>query len=660
MDTGVIGAVTVMKSFVSDFGTLSATIHGLVVSSILIPAAISSCFAGRLADVLGRPKAIAIGALIFGLGAALEAGGITLSMFISGRILEGIGEGLYLGTLVVYICEISPPSQRGPLTAGPQLFTTFGLMVGFFICYGSTALESSLAWPWLVPSPRWLVLRGRQAEASAAWDTLGVASADREKIEVDLQAAAGPHGATSAGTTRPIDASAAGSAVPVAKQGFLDIFAPDVRSPGLTSSESSFLASGMSGIVIFAMTIPALIFADKWGRRPSTIYGGIGIAIVMFLIGGLYAGDAVHRNSGAGRWVVIVSIYVYAAIFCVSWAVGYKVEDTLTDYMKSTCRTSLKHSDGATTPKLADEFTGLILRPSRQTDFPQQFTIESLGLLAVSALKEEALLDYNEPLFDYKSADSVYPENAIDISLHAEVAAFRPAKAKRSTVMWAINEAAVQMMQTYYLRRMPFIVYFHHEHLYSGLVALENDPAAPKTYTANTSRSVGNTSAPLSLVAGQSKSSIVSLASISPLQDEPDYTLAFDFVDSPGSVISQYHIFRTLMAFILRLAPIDSYGIIPRVSMTSLAWIFMEEAFNPVQDYRFQQYHAVAIAEAISKYYELHGQYRELTFRFYANGRSVARGCVTRPSRDRYWCEGMFAEHGLQSTAGSGDTVATS
>ena len=74
MDTGVIGSVAVMKSFVSDFGTQSAIVHGLIVSSILIPAAVSSVFAGRVADVLGRKTTIAVGALIFGLGAALEAG----------------------------------------------------------------------------------------------------------------------------------------------------------------------------------------------------------------------------------------------------------------------------------------------------------------------------------------------------------------------------------------------------------------------------------------------------------------------------------------------------------------------------------------------------------------------------------------------------------
>lgn len=44
----------------------------------------------------------------------------------------------------------------------------------------------------------------------------------------------------------------------------------------------------------------------------------------MFLIGGLYAGNTVHSESGGGRWVVIVTIYIYVAIFCVSWAVGLR------------------------------------------------------------------------------------------------------------------------------------------------------------------------------------------------------------------------------------------------------------------------------------------------------------------------------------------------
>lgn len=77
--------------------------------------------------------------------------------------------------------------------------------------------------------------------------------------------------------------------------------------------------------MIFAVTIPALIWADKWGRRHSIIYGGLGLSITMFLIGALYATQTVHGSTGAGRWVVIVSIYIFAVIYSLSWGVGIKI-----------------------------------------------------------------------------------------------------------------------------------------------------------------------------------------------------------------------------------------------------------------------------------------------------------------------------------------------
>lgn len=101
VDTSIIGPVTVMPEFTKPFGHPSPTLHGLIVSSILIPAAVTSFLAGRVADALGRPKAIALGAVVFGLGAAIEAAAVHLGMFIAGRVVAGLGEGLYLGTLVV-------------------------------------------------------------------------------------------------------------------------------------------------------------------------------------------------------------------------------------------------------------------------------------------------------------------------------------------------------------------------------------------------------------------------------------------------------------------------------------------------------------------------------------------------------------------------------
>jgi MFS family permease len=101
LDTGVIGPVTTMPVFVVYFGELSSTMHGMVVSTVLLSATFASLFAGSLSDTMGRTRAVSIGSAVFALGAALEAGASNLGMLITGRFIVGIGEGLFLSTLVV-------------------------------------------------------------------------------------------------------------------------------------------------------------------------------------------------------------------------------------------------------------------------------------------------------------------------------------------------------------------------------------------------------------------------------------------------------------------------------------------------------------------------------------------------------------------------------
>ena len=81
-----------------------------------------------------------------------------------------------------------------------QLLITVGLMLGYFMCYGTVRVTSSFSWRFplalqsgiaallalasffqLPQSPRWLAYKGRHAEATAAWDRLGVSGAEREK-----------------------------------------------------------------------------------------------------------------------------------------------------------------------------------------------------------------------------------------------------------------------------------------------------------------------------------------------------------------------------------------------------------------------------------------------------------------------------------------------
>src|ERR1700761_7246172 len=146
VDTGTIGPVTTMNSFKDSFGPLSATQLGLIVSSILLSGAISGLFAGNIADVYGRATSFIIGGSLFGIGAGLEASAQSLGMFAAGRVLGGFGEGLFLGNLTVYICEIAPARRRGPWASLVQLLVTVGIVVGYFVCYGTAKMEGSMSW----------------------------------------------------------------------------------------------------------------------------------------------------------------------------------------------------------------------------------------------------------------------------------------------------------------------------------------------------------------------------------------------------------------------------------------------------------------------------------------------------------------------------------
>lgn len=387
-----------MTQFTQSFGPVSATVHGLIVSSILITGAISSFLAGHLADAIGRPKGMSCGALVFGIGAAIEAGSINLAMLFIGRLVTGVGEGLFLSTTVVYICEIVPAKGRGVIASAPQFFITMALVIGYFFCYGTVNIASSLAWrlpfalqsvcafSWaaanyfLLPeSPRWLESRGFKGDAREIWEKLGVAEGEREQEleerEIDTEVVM---------NAAPLALSHTLSQSPKAEvHALLKVFAKDARRPtalgvfmmsmmqlsgidgvlyvshhivlgrpttpsnmlqyapllfqqaGLVSESSSFLASGLTGVVIFATTIPAVLLADRWSRRMSVIFGGFALAAIMIVIGGLYAADVVFSDRGAGRWIVVSFIFFFTFVYSATWAVTISIYATEVQPMKT-------------------------------------------------------------------------------------------------------------------------------------------------------------------------------------------------------------------------------------------------------------------------------------------------------------------------------------
>ncbi|KAH9889585.1 general substrate transporter [Xylariomycetidae sp. FL2044] len=339
-DTGSIGAIVHMPQFTASVGDLSATMLGITVSMIMLTGTLPSLFAGQLADKFGRLWAIAPGALLFGAGSLLQGTAYSLPHFIVGRAVGGVGQGIFLSNISVFICEISPARHRGALAGLPQFMAAAGVCLGYFTCYASVNLQSDTAWrlPYIVQcavasvlawvcfllpdSPRWLMMHGRRAEARRALERLDFNMAEAER---DILPAADQSPNLSPWQNfillfrrpyraRTILALFILGMVQLSGIDAVVYYAPTLFKPaGLSSDSASFLASGVSSLFMFAISVPAFLLADKWGRRTSAITGGITLSTCMFLMGSLYAAGAVH-SYGVARWLVIVAVFVFGLV----------------------------------------------------------------------------------------------------------------------------------------------------------------------------------------------------------------------------------------------------------------------------------------------------------------------------------------------------------
>ncbi|PSR92404.1 general substrate transporter [Coniella lustricola] len=350
-----------MASFQVTMGSITSTVRGIIVSSILLTGAIAALAAGILADKYGRKHLIISGAIIYGIGASIECASIALGMFIAGRLVKGTGQGLFLSTIYVQVSEISPASTRGIMTSLPQFLIVCGLVTGFFMTYGTASLENSASWRLPLgiasflafafaavntitpPSPRWLLAKGETEQARVVIATLGLDKAEQHEM-LASSAAALEHSPNETvweslkqtfrdfgdAFSAPFRGRTALGCFIMAFQQFCGIdgvlyYAPILfRQAGLSGDRANFLASGVSSLVILATTVVGALWADKWGRRTSSILGGTLITGLMLLMGTMYAADLVHPNHGVGRWVVVVSIYLFAIVFNGTWALAFR------------------------------------------------------------------------------------------------------------------------------------------------------------------------------------------------------------------------------------------------------------------------------------------------------------------------------------------------
>ncbi|EAL17926.1 hypothetical protein CNBL0520 [Cryptococcus deneoformans B-3501A] len=377
---GVFGQVQVMYNFEQRYtATLTnPDTKGLLTSILELAAFVGALMAGPLSDRYSRKYSISAWCVVFMMGTAIQTGANSnVACIYAGRWFAGMGVGALSMLVPMFNAELAPPGIRGSLVALQQLAITFGILISYWIGYGTNYIggtgagQTTAAWRiplglQLIPgvvlcvgacflpfSPRWLMLRGREEECLTNLARLRSSTEEAPEIQyefralqaerlVEREAAKERYGQEDVNfrvtmleykrlfTTRPLLHRLMLGAGAQALQQWTGInaiiyYAPTIFAQiGLTGSGASgtisLLATGIVGVVNFVFTIPAVLFVDNFGRRPLLAWGEANMAISHAIIAAIVAefGDRFDSNKKAGNAAVFF-IYWYIANFAVTW-----------------------------------------------------------------------------------------------------------------------------------------------------------------------------------------------------------------------------------------------------------------------------------------------------------------------------------------------------
>ena len=337
-DTGVISGALL---FINQTWDLSDYTQGFLVSSVLIGAVIGAGTNGILADMFGRKKIIIATAIIFIIGSILCALAPNIYVLILSRILVGLAVGIVNFIVPLYLSEVAPKQMRGTLVSLYQWAITAGILFSYVI---NGAFASAVYnWRWMLfagvfpgivllvgmsflgDTPRWLVSKNRDEEAKKIYrkiepnENADVAVAE---IKETLK--------TEGGSDKKIRFKkwmimpfVVGIGIMFAQicTGINTIiyYAPTIfKIAGFDSNANAIYATAGIGLINFLMTIIAIFFTDKLGRKPLLYVGLTGVMLSL-----LGLGCAFHFASILGaslKWVAVGSLAFY--IICFAFSLG--------------------------------------------------------------------------------------------------------------------------------------------------------------------------------------------------------------------------------------------------------------------------------------------------------------------------------------------------
>ncbi|KAL8950837.1 MAG: hypothetical protein Q9222_003158 [Ikaeria aurantiellina] len=343
----------------------NASVQGGITAAMPGGSWLGALCSGFISDMFGRKKAIMIGSVIWWVGSTIICASQNVGMLVVGRVINGFCVGICSAQVPVYISELAPPSKRGRLVGAQQWAITWGIMIMFYISYGSSFVDGTAAFriPWglqMIPaialffamfflpeSPRWLAHKDRWEEAHAVLTLVhghGDANAPfvlrelqeiREMVEFEKKNSDVTYlelfkpnmiNRTHIGVFTQIWSQLTGMNVMMYYITYVFLMAGQSGNANLVSSSIQY-------VINVIMTIPALLFIDRWGRRPTLLIGAALMMTWLFANAGIlasyghWAGPNGVDNTPAASWEVrgaaskgvIACSYLFVASYAPTW-----------------------------------------------------------------------------------------------------------------------------------------------------------------------------------------------------------------------------------------------------------------------------------------------------------------------------------------------------
>jgi SP family arabinose:H+ symporter-like MFS transporter len=328
-DTAVISGTTRALTQVYQ---LSPFFLGVTVTSALVGTIFGSMLAGIPGDRLGRRDSLRILAILYlvsSLGCAFAWSWTALVIF---RFIGGLGIGGSSVLAPMYIAELAPAKLRGRLVGFFQFNVVLGILVAYFSNYlvGLSHLGAS-EWRWkfgipAVPalffflmlfgiprSPRWLVKKGRIAEARDVLRLIGEENYEQELQDI-VQSIDTEHASSDALFSRKyrlpiLLAVSIGMFNQLSGINAILYYLNDIfKAAGFSTVSGDLQAVAIGGTnLIFTMIAMSII--DRVGRKTLLLVGSVGTALCL---GGVAYIFLTARHESLLVWLLVGFIAFFA------------------------------------------------------------------------------------------------------------------------------------------------------------------------------------------------------------------------------------------------------------------------------------------------------------------------------------------------------------